>query len=62
MYAANGVQDFLESLPYYNYHIDDEANEQAKITSYNRPTIGYDLSCIANGHSRDWAIQTLLNT
>ena len=62
MYDVNGVQSFLESLPYYDYHIDNTANMQAKITSYNRPTIGMKLSCIAAGHTRDWAISTLLKT
>ena len=62
MYEVNGVQSFLESLPNYDYHIDNDANMQAKIKSYNRPTIGFSLSCIENGHTRDWAIQTLLKT
>ena len=60
MQYDNGVTDILSDLPDYSTYVDpvDEGTAWT-ISSWNRPTINWSLSCEAEGYTRAVGLETL---
>ena len=60
MQYDNGVTDILSSLPNYSTYVDPvDAGKNWAISSWNRPTINWSLSCEADGIKRSEGLNAL---
>ena len=53
----NGVLQILSNSPSYDTDGSSEEKKNAKIRSWNRPTLNWSLECEAEGFSREYGFE-----
>ena len=57
--SDNSVLDLLQASPDFSEQVDVNTKKSDTISSWNRPTIGWSLTCESEGHSRQFAYDTV---
>ena len=60
--TGNSVTSMLEAEPSYSTYVSTSQKESDKISSWNRPTLNYNLLCDADGPTRAQALQLVVQT